>query len=69
MQVVAQRVTQGAAASFTAAAPPEVADALYQRYCREVAALGVPTAQGMFGAHMVIDLTADGPVTLRLSRE
>lgn len=62
-------VRKGRRPSFVEAAPPEAADALYERYCREVAAHGVSTARGVFGAHMVIDLTADGPVTLHLSRE
>lgn len=62
-------VRKGRRPSFVQAASPEAADALYERYCREVAAHGVPLARGVFGAHMVIDMTADGPVTLRLSRE
>jgi D-tyrosyl-tRNA(Tyr) deacylase len=62
-------VRKGRRPSFVEAAPPEQARALYERYCREVAAHGVSTARGVFGAHMVIEMAADGPVTLRLSRE
>ena len=59
-------VTKGRRPSFVEAAEPERAAVLYEAYC---AALPVPVAQGVFGAHMLIDLTADGPVTLRLVRE
>ena len=52
--------------SFTEAAPPEAADPLYQRFCLELRSLGVPVAQGVFGARMEIELTNDGPVTIVL---
>lgn len=51
--------------SFLAAAPPEEAERLYAVYCD---ALTVPVARGVFGAHMRIAMTADGPVTLLLKR-
>ncbi|MGH8898009.1 MAG: D-aminoacyl-tRNA deacylase [Egibacteraceae bacterium] len=57
---------KGRRPSFTDAAPPERAEALYDAYC---AALTVPTARGVFGAHMEIELVADGPVTIHLRRE
>jgi D-aminoacyl-tRNA deacylase len=57
---------KGRRPSFVAAADPERASVLYDVYC---AALPVPVATGVFGAYMLIDLTADGPVTLRLARE
>ncbi len=47
--------------SFVAAAQPALAKDLYERVCE---ALGAQ--RGRFGAHMVIDLTADGPVTIVL---
>jgi D-tyrosyl-tRNA(Tyr) deacylase len=50
---------------FTAAARPEVAEPLYDRYCRRLAELGVaPVARGVFRAHMEVELVNDGPVTL-----
>jgi len=52
--------------SFTEAAPPEAADPLYQRFSLELRSLGVPVAQGVFGARMEIELTNDGPVTILL---
>jgi D-tyrosyl-tRNA(Tyr) deacylase len=57
---------KGRRPSFVAAAAPERARALYDAYCD---ALSVPVGRGVFGAHMVIDATLDGPVTLRLRRE
>lgn len=58
-------VSKGRRPSFIAAAPPEQAQALYEAYCE---ALSVPVARGIFGAHMRIAMTADGPVTLTLKR-
>ena len=50
--------------SFTDAAPPEAGNRLYEEFCRAVAALGLPVQQGIFGAHMDVRLTNDGPVTI-----
>lgn len=48
--------------SWAAAAAPEHAEPLYERFA---AALGAAT--GRFGAHMEVELTGDGPVTLLLA--
>jgi D-tyrosyl-tRNA(Tyr) deacylase len=47
--------------SFTAAARPEHARPLYERFCERAGAL-----QGVFGAHMDVALVGDGPVTILL---
>jgi len=52
--------------SFTDAAAPEEAEALYERFCADLRALGVPVAQGVFGAKMAVELVNDGPVTIIL---
>ena len=52
--------------SFTAAAPPEEAEAVDERFCSELRALGVTVAQGVFGAKMGVELVNDGPVTIVL---
>ena len=57
-------VRKGNRPSFTDAAPPEAGNRLYEEFCRAVAALGVPVQQGIFGAHMDVRLTNDGPVTI-----
>lgn len=52
--------------SFTGAARPESAAALYERFAAKAGALGVNTATGRFGAEMKVCLENDGPVTIVL---
>ncbi len=52
--------------SFTAAAAPEDANRLYERFCAMLREKGLPVAQGVFRAHMDVELLNDGPVTLLL---
>jgi D-aminoacyl-tRNA deacylase len=52
--------------SFSHAARPEVAEALYERVVEELRALGVLTKTGVFGARMQLELVNDGPVTIIL---
>ncbi|MFC4639406.1 D-aminoacyl-tRNA deacylase [Deinococcus hohokamensis] len=52
--------------SFTGAAAPDHARALYGEYNEALRAEGVAVEEGIFGAHMVLDLTNDGPVTVIL---
>jgi D-tyrosyl-tRNA(Tyr) deacylase len=52
--------------SFAEAAPPEQAEPLYERFCSELSALGVPVGTGVFGAEMEVELVNDGPVTIVL---
>lgn len=52
--------------SFTGAAAPEMARALVDRFTALLAEQGVPTGSGEFGAHMVVDIRNDGPVTIWL---
>jgi D-tyrosyl-tRNA(Tyr) deacylase len=47
--------------SFVAAARPEDAEPLYERFCERAGA-----KRGVFGAHMEVELVNDGPVTLLL---
>jgi D-aminoacyl-tRNA deacylase len=47
--------------SFVAAAPPEHAEPLYERFCARSGA-----RRGVFGARMAVELVNDGPVTLML---
>jgi D-tyrosyl-tRNA(Tyr) deacylase len=45
--------------SFVAAAPSELAEPLYERFCERARAL-----RGEFGAQMAVELVNDGPVTV-----
>jgi len=45
--------------SYVEAAPPELAEPLYERFCERLAA-----RRGVFGAMMAVELVNDGPVTL-----
>ena len=52
--------------SFSGAAAPDRAKALYEAFCRDLRALGVAVETGRFAAHMEVELVNDGPVTLWL---
>lgn len=52
--------------SFASAAPPEIANALYQDVVRELQGSGLVVATGEFQAMMQVSLVNDGPVTILL---
>ncbi len=52
--------------SYVAAARPEGAEPIFQIFVDTVAAEGIATGEGVFGAHMEIDSLADGPVNIIL---
>ena len=52
--------------SFSDAAPPEVAEPLYEAFCAALESQGVGVARGVFGARMAVELVNDGPVTIVL---
>lgn len=56
----------GTRPDFSGAAPKEQAEPLYQRFCDDLRANGVPVATGVFGARMRLELVNDGPVTIVL---
>jgi D-tyrosyl-tRNA(Tyr) deacylase len=60
------RRQKGTRPDFSKAARPEIAEPLYERFCDELRALGVPVEQGVFGARMEVELVNDGPVTIIL---
>ena len=55
--------------SFTDAAPPELADRLYQRFIEEIRQRKIPVALGTFRAEMHVHLVNDGPVTIWLDTQ
>ena len=57
---------KGRRPSFTAAAKPERADALYQAFMDKLSQMGIPVRAGVFQAMMEVELVNDGPVTLLL---
>ena len=57
---------KGRRPSFVAAAAPDEAARLIDELIAELRRLGATVATGSFGAHMQVDLTNDGPVTLML---
>ncbi|NOR50256.1 MAG: D-tyrosyl-tRNA(Tyr) deacylase [Desulfuromonadales bacterium] len=57
---------KGRRPGFTDAAPPELADALYQEYVDALRSQGITIATGVFRADMQVALVNDGPVTIML---
>ncbi len=59
---------KGRRPSFTDAAPPELAAPLVERFAALLAEQGIPTQTGVFGAHMLVEIHNDGPVTIWLEK-
>ena len=59
---------KGRRPSFTAAAPPDVAAPLVDKFANFLREQGVPTQNGVFGAHMLVEIENDGPVTIWLEK-
>ena len=58
---------RGRRPDFVAAAPPEVAEPLVERFIESLHTQGVrQVAPGIFGAHMLVKIWNDGPVTIIL---
>ena len=59
---------KGRRPSFTGAAQPQIAQPLVDQFAAFLIRLGVPTQSGEFGAHMLVEIANDGPVTIILER-
>lgn len=57
---------KGRRPSFTDAAPPEMAEPLVNHFAQALRDHGVPVETGIFGAHMLVEIHNDGPVTIIL---
>ena len=57
---------RGRRPGFTGAAPPDVAERLYDRFAAALRSMGITVATGTFGAEMAVELVNDGPFTLWL---
>ena len=59
---------KGKRPSFVGAAPPEMANALYEKFIEALNRRGIPTQSGIFAARMEVELTNYGPVTLIIDK-
>jgi D-aminoacyl-tRNA deacylase len=59
---------KGRRPSFTEAALPEVAAPLVDKFADFLRTRGIPTQCGVFGAHMLVEIENDGPVTIWLEK-
>ncbi|BHH84887.1 D-aminoacyl-tRNA deacylase [Desulforhopalus sp. 52FAK] len=60
---------KGRRPGFSTAAPPQIAEPLYQQFIHEVQEKGIKVVTGTFQADMQVELINDGPVTLLLDSE
>lgn len=60
---------KGRRPSFTYAAPPELARPLVERFAGFLRELGIASQTGEFGAHMLVEIENDGPVTIWLEKD
>lgn len=54
--------------SFVNAAKPEMANELYEYFCKKCESEGIKVQKGIFGADMKVNLLNDGPVTIMLEK-
>jgi len=59
---------KGRRPSFTNAAPQQIARPVVDRFVELLIAQGVPSQTGEFGAHMLVEIANDGPVTIWLEK-
>jgi D-aminoacyl-tRNA deacylase len=59
---------KGRRPSFVDAALPDVAAPLVERFADMLRAEGIAVESGVFGAHMLVEIHNDGPVTIWLER-
>jgi D-aminoacyl-tRNA deacylase len=59
---------KGRRPSFTEAAVPAIAAPLVEKFADLLQSRGIPTQRGVFGAHMLVEIENDGPVTLWLEK-
>jgi D-tyrosyl-tRNA(Tyr) deacylase len=60
---------RGRRPGFSGAAAPDHAEPLVERVMQSLQGLGIPVQGGRFGAHMLVELVNDGPVTLLLDTD
>ena len=55
--------------SFISAAPPELAEKLYEEFCEALRKLGITVGTGIFQTMMSVELVNEGPVTILIDSE
>jgi D-tyrosyl-tRNA(Tyr) deacylase len=60
--------SKGRRPSFSAAAPPGIAEPLVAQFAGFLRLLGIPSQSGIFGEHMLVEIKNDGPVTIWLEK-
>ena len=60
--------SKGRRPSFIRAAQPDLAEPLVEHFASHLEAQGVKVQEGVFGAHMLVEIQNDGPVTIILER-
>lgn len=60
---------KGRRPSFIHAAHPDIAAPLVEQFIELLQGHGIPTQSGQFGAHMLVEIDNDGPMTIWLKRE
>ena len=60
--------SKGRRPGFDNAAPPDVAQLLYQKFIQQISQSRLKIATGKFGVDMQVELINDGPVTFTLER-
>lgn len=62
-------VKKGRRPSFTSAAGPDLGRKLYERFVQRMASQGYHVECGEFGAHMLVSIENDGPVTIAVDSD
>ncbi|MXZ12283.1 MAG: D-tyrosyl-tRNA(Tyr) deacylase [Gemmatimonadetes bacterium] len=60
---------KGRRPSFNRAAPPDIANAIYEQFVQRLRTFGIYTETGVFGAYMQVEIHNTGPVTLMIDSE
>lgn len=60
---------KGRRPSFNRAAPPDIANSMYEQFVQHLRTFGIHTETGVFGAYMQVEIHNTGPVTLMIDSE
>ena len=60
---------KGRRPSFNRAAPPDIANSIYEQFVQHFRTFGIHTETGVFGAYMQVEIHNTGPVTLMIDSE